>query len=85
MASSEGNVVSIVMRVPPLVRASTLTLTVTVGMSGSPRSNWRRRGASTARMRHQPCDRSPSGPVTKYDTFPPGRRSCSTTVAGAVG
>ena len=50
--------------------------------SANPSSNSSRRGGSTSSTCHQPWDWSPSGPVMKYVTRPPGVRSWSTTVAG---
>lgn len=77
------------MRVPPS-RSVSVTRFAVVGIaafgtpssSANPSVNSSDLGASTVATRHQPRNFSPSGPVMKYVTSPPGVRSCSSTVAG---
>ena len=89
MSSRDSNVARISIRVPPS-RSTSRTLIVVTGMSatGVPSVsakasvNSSEAGGSTAVTRHTPRCISPSGPVMKYATSPPGVRSCLSTVAG---
>ena len=80
------------MRVPPSCSASRTSTDVTGSSSfgdpsalAKPSMKASDRGASTDVTRHQPRERSPSGPVMKYAASPPAARSYRSKVAGCDG
>ena len=91
-ASSEGNVVTVTMRVPPSCGSKLKRIRIVgipcAGVPSGPRnpsSTSKVWGASMARNSKKPRDWSPLGPVMQYSERPPTTKSCRRNVAGHSG
>ena len=91
-ASSEGNVVTVTIRVPPSCGSNVKRIRI-VGMSGTslpsgprkPSFTSNARGWSMLRNSQKPRDVSPFGPVIAYSDRPPTVKSWRSNFAGHSG